>query len=205
MTPLQATPPSSLRIYFRLLSYVRPYVGTFAVSILGFMIFASSQPMLAGVMKYFVDGLGGATEGLQLGVPFLDGIDMVKAVPVMIVLIAIWQGVGSYLGNYFMSKVSLGLVHDLRLALFDSMLRLPNHYFDRHNSGHLISRITFNVTMVTAAATDAIKIVIREGLSVVFLFGYLIWMNWKLTLVMVASVASNGSLGATARYNPRPP
>ncbi len=111
---------------------------------------------------------------------------MVKAVPVMIVLIAIWQGLGSYLGNYFMSKVSLGLVHDLRLALFDSMLRLPNHYFDRHNSGHLISRITFNVTMVTAAATDAIKIVIREGLSVVFLFGYLIWMNWKLTLVMVA-------------------
>ncbi|MDY0046296.1 MAG: lipid A export permease/ATP-binding protein MsbA [Thauera propionica] len=181
-----SSPSSSLRIYFRLLSYVRPYVGTFAVSILGFMIFASSQPMLAGVMKYFVDGLGDAPAGLQLGVPFLDGIDLVKAVPVMIVLIAIWQGVGSYLGNYFMSKVSLGLVHDLRLALFDSMLRLPNHYFDRHNSGHLISRITFNVTMVTAAATDAIKIVIREGLSVVFLFGYLIWMNWKLTLVMVA-------------------
>ena len=73
MTPLQATPPSSLRIYFRLLSYVRPYVGTFAVSILGFMIFASSQPMLAGVMKYFVDGLGDAPAGLQLGVPFSCG------------------------------------------------------------------------------------------------------------------------------------
>ncbi len=59
MSSSSAPSPSSLRIYFRLLSYVRPYVGTFAVSILGFMIFASSQPMLAGVMKYFVDGLGG--------------------------------------------------------------------------------------------------------------------------------------------------
>jgi subfamily B ATP-binding cassette protein MsbA len=74
----------------------------------------------------------------------------------------------------------------LRRALFDSLLRLPNTYFDQHNSGHLISRITYDVTMVTGAATDAIKVVIREGLTVVFLFGYLLWMNWKLTLVMVA-------------------
>lgn len=63
---------------------------------------------------------------------------------------------------------------------------LPNRYFDTHSSGHLISRITFNVTMVTGAATDAIKVVIREGLTVVFLFLYLLWMNWKLTLVMLA-------------------
>ncbi|MBN0238253.1 lipid ABC transporter permease/ATP-binding protein, partial [Pseudomonas aeruginosa] len=66
------------------------------------------------------------------------------------------------------------------------LLVLPNRYFDTHSSGHLISRITFNVTMVTGAATDAIKVVIREGLTVVFLFLYLLWMNWKLTLVMLA-------------------
>lgn len=95
-------------------------------------------------------------------------------------------GPGSFLGNYFLAKVSLSLVHDLRVALFNKLLVLPNRYFDNHNSGHLISRITFNVTMVTGAATDAIKVVIREGLTVVFLFAYLLWMNWHLTLVMVA-------------------
>jgi subfamily B ATP-binding cassette protein MsbA len=63
---------------------------------------------------------------------------------------------------------------------------LPNRYFDNHNSGHLISRITYNVTMVTGAATDAIKVVIREGLTVVFLFGYLLYSNWKMTLVLLA-------------------
>ena len=77
-------------------------------------------------------------------------------------------------------------MHDLRVELFNKLLVLPNRYFDNHNSGHLISRITFNVTMVTGAATDAIKVVIREGLTVVFLFAYLLWMNWHLTLVMVA-------------------
>jgi subfamily B ATP-binding cassette protein MsbA len=90
-------------------------------------------------------------------------------VPLLIILIAAWQGLGSFLGNYFLAKVSLGLVHDLRVQLFNKLV-LPNRYFDKHNSGHLISRITFNVTMVTGAATDAIKVVIREGMTVVFLF-----------------------------------
>lgn len=78
------------------------------------------------------------------------------------------------------------MVHDLRTALFDNLLTLPNRYFDLNNSGHLVSRITFNVTMVTGAATDAIKVVFREGLTVVFLFAYLLWMNWMLTLVLIA-------------------
>jgi subfamily B ATP-binding cassette protein MsbA len=171
---------SSLSLYFRLLGYVRPYVGWFTVSILGYIIFASSQPMMASVLKYFVDGLIDPA-GASLG-----GLQMMHAVPLLIVLIAAWQGVGSYLGNYFLARVSMGVVHDLRVALFNSLLTLPDRYFDMHNSGHLISRITFNVTMVTGAATDAIKVIIREGLTVVFLFAYLLWMNWRLTLVMLA-------------------
>ena len=142
--------------------------------------------MLGYMLKYFVDGLANPDAPLFPNVPVLHDLHLVQAVPVLIVLIALWQGVGSYLGNYFLARVSLGLVHDLRVALFNKLLVLPNHYFDGHNSGHLISRITFNVTMVTGAATDAIKVVIREGMTVLFLFASLLWMNWKLTLVMVA-------------------
>ena len=189
---------SSLRIYIRLLGYVRPYVGLFAISILGFIVFASSQPMLAAVLKYFVDGLTHPDAAVLAGLPLLDGMELMHGVPLMIVAIAAWQGLGAYLGNYFLARVSLGLVHDLRQALFDSLLRLPNRYFDQHNSGHLISRITFNVTMVTGAATDAIKVVIREGLTVVFLFAYLLWMNWALTLVMVAILPVIGVMVSNA-------
>jgi len=184
---------SSLKTYFRLLGYVRPYLGLFFISIIGFIVFASGQPMLAGVLKYFVDSLVGADKGVLQEIPFLDGLDLM-AVPLMIVAIAIWQGTGSFLGNYFLARVSLGLVHDLRLALFDKLLRLPNSWFDNHNSGHLVSRITFDVTMVTGAATEAIKVMIREGLTTIFLFAYLLWMNWKLTLVMVAIMPLLGML-----------
>lgn len=177
---------SSLKIYLRLLGYVRPYIGMFLISILGYIIFASTQPMLAGILKYFVDGLSNPEVVLFPTVPYLRDLQLLQTVPLLIVLIAAWQGVGSFLGNYFLARVSLGLVHDLRIALFNSLMVLPNRYFDSHNSGHLISRITFNVTMVTGAATDAIKVVIREGLTIIFLFAYLLWMNWQLTLVMLA-------------------
>ncbi|WP_349570638.1 lipid A export permease/ATP-binding protein MsbA [Azotobacter salinestris] len=170
---------SSLKVYLRLLRYVLPYTKAFALSIVGFLLFASSQPMLAEMLKYFLDGLEGAGDARLLGVPLLYGV------PLLIVLIAFYQGIGSFLGNYYLAKVARGVVHDLRCALFDNLLTLPNRYFDTHNSGHLISRITYNVTMVTGAATDAIKVVIREGLTVVFLFGYLLLSNWKLTLLLV--------------------
>ncbi len=178
--------PSSLKVYFRLLGYVRPYIGLFALSIVGFLIFASTQPMLGYILKYFVDGLSDPQAALFPTVPYLRDLRLLQAVPLLLVLIAAWQGLGSYLGNFFLAKVSLGLVHDLRVELFNNLLTLPNRYFDTHNSGHLISRITFNVTMVTGAVTDAIKVVIREGMTVVFLFLSLLWMNWRLTLVMVA-------------------
>ncbi len=171
---------SSARIYMRLLGYVKPYWLPFGISILGFMIFASSQPAMAWMLKYFVDGLSQGSGGMFLGVPLIWGF------PLFIILVAFYQGAGSFLGNYYIAKVSLGVVHDLRTSLFNNLLTLPNRYLDNHNSGHLVSRITFNVTMVTGAATDAIKVVFREGMTVVFLFAYLLWMNWQLTLVLMA-------------------
>jgi subfamily B ATP-binding cassette protein MsbA len=198
---MQQTSPkqdSSLKIYLRLLSYLRPFIGLFAVSIVGYMIFASSQPMLAAVLKYFVDGLGAPPETTYHPFPLIGNVQLMYGVPILLVIIIFWRSVGSFFGNYYLARVSLGLVNDLRIALFNSLLRLPNAYFDQQNSGHMISRITYNVTMVTGAATDAIKVVIREGLTVVFLFGYLLWMNWKLTLVMVAILPVIGVMVGSA-------
>jgi len=154
--------------------------------------------MQASILKIFVDGLTESGNSGAQHIPVLGELNVAYAVPLLLILIVFWQGIGSFLGNYYLSRVSLGLVHDLRVALFENLLRLPNTYFDQNNSGHLISRITYNVTMVTGAATDAIKVIIREGLTVVFLFGYLLWMNWKLTLVMVAILPVIGVMVGSA-------
>jgi subfamily B ATP-binding cassette protein MsbA len=165
---------SSVRIYLRLLSYVRPYIWIFGLSIVGFTIFAASQPAFAKLMEYFIEGLEGKSEAL------------IYYVPIAGLVIALFRGLGSYLGSYNLAKVANGVVHDLRVDLFNKLLVLPNRYIDHHNSGYLISKITYNVTLVTSAATDAIKVVVREGLTVTFLLIYLLWTNWKLTLVFLA-------------------
>jgi ATP-binding cassette, subfamily B, bacterial MsbA len=188
---------SSLRIYFRLLGYLRPFVGLFAISLLGFVIFASAQPMLASILKFFVDGLTTPGASTFHSIPLIGQLDLAYGVPLMLMLIVFWQGIGSYLGNYFLPKCRSADPRPAAGAV-RSLLRLPNTYFDQNNSGHLISRITYNVTMVTGAATDAIKVIIREGLTVVFLFGYLLWMNWKLTLVMVAILPVIGVMVGSA-------
>lgn len=199
-----STQQSSLTVYLRLLRYVLPYWGLFVISLAGFLIFASTQPMLGYMLKFFVDGLNNPEASFFAQVPYLQehswlaDLKLLQAVPLLIILIALMQGIGSFLGNFFLAQVSLGLVHDLRIALFNNLLTLPNRYFDSHNSGHLISRITYNVTMVTGAATDAIKVVVREGMTVVFLFATLLWMNWKLTLVMLAILPMIGVMVSSA-------
>jgi subfamily B ATP-binding cassette protein MsbA len=183
---------SSLKIYLRLLGYVRPYWRPFALSVLGFMLFAAGQPAMAWVFKHFIDGLVVGNSYRFLGVPLYWGF------PAFIVFIAIFQGIGSFLGNYSISKVSLSVVHDLRTHMFDHMLLLPDHFIDRQNSGHLLTRMAFNVNMVTGAATEAIKIIFREGLTVLFLFLYLMWMNWKLTAVVILILPVVGVLASRA-------
>ena len=176
---------SSFKLYMRLLSYMKRYWLMFGVSMVGYIIFASTQPMLAGLLKYFVDGLADP-QAAAVDLPLAGDVHLLYGVPLALLMITVWQGIGSFLGGYYLARVSLGLVQDLRIALFNNLLTLPNRYFDNHATGYLISRITYNVGSVTGAATDALKVMVREGLTVVFLFGYLLWMNWKLTMVMVA-------------------
>ncbi|MBV1921024.1 MAG: hypothetical protein KUG73_10100, partial [Pseudomonadales bacterium] len=64
---------SGVVTYWRLMRYLLPYLGLFIISIIGFMVYASTQPMLAGMMELFVDGLGGKDIDLLKWLPNRDG------------------------------------------------------------------------------------------------------------------------------------
>ena len=166
-------PATNYAIYSRLLEYVFVYWRPFAISLFGYLIFAAAQPALAALMGQLVDSL-------QAG-----KAQTIYWIPLATVIIVFFRGIGSFLGGYYIAKVANNVVHTLRCEIFDKYTTLPNDYFDNQNSGHLLSRVTYNVQQVTSAATDAIKVVIREGLTVIGLLGYLIYVNWKLSLIFI--------------------
>ena len=196
----ESTKASGLQVYLRLLSYVKPYRGYFALSMLGLTIFALSQPAFAKLLDYFVQALETGQITLLKQWPWLasTGLSATWLVPLMMIFIALFRGIGSFMGNYYMSRLSLSVIHDLRSDMFTHLIKLPNVFFDSNNSGHLIARITHNVNMVTSAASDALRIAAREGMTVIFLLGYLILTDWKLTLVFLGVAPVIAIVVATA-------
>jgi ATP-binding cassette, subfamily B, bacterial MsbA len=167
------TPGASIQIYKRLLVYVKPYRVFFAISILGFSIYSATQSLFAVLIKHIINTL--QTEARD-GMYFL---------PLFFIGLMVVHGIGTYLGNYFLAKVSTNVVHALRCEIFDKYTELPTAFFDANNSGYLISRITNNVGEVTKASTDAVRTFAREGLTVLGLLIYLFYSNWMLSLVFV--------------------
>ncbi len=168
------TKQSGLQIYLRLLHYVRPHWKIFILSVLGYLLYSSSQPLLASIM-------GNLTDAIYLQEP-----QAVYLIPLSLLAVYLVRGIGGFIGTYFLAKVSFSVVHSLRTEMFNQLILLPNHYYEQTNSGHLISMITFNVAQVTGAATGAIKVIIREGITVIALLAFLFYSNWQLSLTFLA-------------------
>ena len=164
---------SKSRIFKRLISYVIPFWGLFLISVVGFLIYAVTQPLFAVLIRHIIDTL--QTESRE-------GIE---SLPLILIGLISVRGVGSFLGNYFLAQVSCNVVHVLRCEIFNKYLYLPTVYFDENNSGYMMSRITHNVGEVTRATTDSARTIIREGLTAIGLLIYLVYSNWLLSLVFL--------------------
>ncbi len=177
---------SSLIVYKRLLSYLLPFILPFFVSILSFAIYAGSQVAATEWLKRLIDFVNNPTEDYRL------------ILPISLVLIALFRGISFFIGNYLLSFISNKIVHKLRTELFEKLTVLPSSFFDKQSSGHLVSRITFNVMQVTGAITNAVKVMIREGLLVIGLVSYLLYLNWQLALVLFIAGPFIGGIVAIA-------
>lgn len=169
------TTGGSWSIYKRLLTYARPFWGVFLVAFLGYAIYGAAQ----GLSAMWLEQVVNAVESNQL--------DSRLWLALAVLGIYMLRGVGTFLGNYCTSYVARYVIHGLRTDLFEQMLSLPADYYRHHPSGELLAKLTFNVEQVTGAVTDAVKVLFREGLTVIGLFAYLFYLNWKLTLIFIAA------------------
>ena len=180
--------------YRRLLAYIGPYSLFFLLSLAGFIVYATGNVLIADLAQFLLDSLGEA-EPAKLGLVesashwiWPPGTQTTTeyarvAVPIAAVSLALVRALGFFAGNYFMNIVARSVVHNLRTELFDVLLRAPRSHHDQHSSGTLISKLIFNVEQVSGAVSDALKIMLREGLTIITFVGYMLYLNWQLSLV----------------------
>ncbi len=192
-TPLKAT---DSKIYLRLLSYVKPLWLVFVLSIIGFWIFSIVEVGLIAITELLIGLVGGelpAEKGFlskwvvtHFGEPDMEVARW--AIPAIMLFMMLIRGFGLFMGTYCLTYVSRKVIHTLRSQLFNHIVELPCAYYDSQSSGHIISKISYNVEQVTGAITDALKVVLRESIKIVALLVYMFSVDWRLTLMFFALI-----------------
>ncbi|MBV9619762.1 MAG: lipid A export permease/ATP-binding protein MsbA [Gammaproteobacteria bacterium] len=159
----------ALHAYRRLLGYLAPYRGRFAVGILGGVLFSATMTSFAFFAKRFGDSTLVHRDPRTI-----------YWVPLALVALFVLRGIGDFTQTYFMGYVGRRVVSQLRADVFARLLRLPIDFFDRHASATLLSRLTYNTEQIGQATTDSIIVVVRTTLTILGSLGYLIWLNVRL-------------------------
>ena len=166
----------SWSIYRRLLKYAKPYLGVFLIGVLGMILYSATNAALAFFVKWFLNGT------------FIkQDPSIVWEVPLGAVVLFTLRGVGDYVSNYCPSWVGRQVIKGLRRDVFSHYLRLPSAHLDRQQSGHLLSKLTFNIEMVANAATTASISMLSDGLTVIFAVATMFYMNWRLAVFCIAA------------------
>ncbi|WP_228140235.1 lipid A export permease/ATP-binding protein MsbA [Moritella sp. JT01] len=108
-----------------------------------------------------------------------------KWMPLFVVGMVGLRGLASFGSSYCMAKVGNTVVMRLQRELFDHLMHLPVSFFDKTPSGELVSKIIYDSTQVSGAASKSMVNIFRSG---AFILGLLIWMfyqSWQLSLVLL--------------------
>jgi subfamily B ATP-binding cassette protein MsbA len=162
-------------IYTRLLGYTFEHKGLFFLSIIGFIFFAAADISAVEWLKQVISYINESNENS------LNPLNLA----LFLAFISVVRGIGFYVGNFFMANVGLKVVHSLRQDLISSLLYQPMSFFDQASKGEIVNRIIFTTNQITGAATNALKILVKEGFLLIGLFVYLMYLSWKLTLVIL--------------------
>lgn len=167
---------SSRALYLRLLKYVVPYWRVFALAIMSMAIAAASEPAFPALLQPLLDG------------SFIKKDEtLITLMPLLLILLFVIRGIVSYVSSVSMAWIASKVVADLREAMFRHLIQLPTRFYDNTSSGNLIANIAFNVTEVTNAATTVITVVVKDSLTIIGLLGWIFYLNWKLSLIILAT------------------
>ena len=171
MTALTQGSTSTFR---RLLQYLKPYRAGFILAVLGMIGYASVDVFFLSQFDQFIDR----------GITQRDTSYLALA-PFFVVLLFLLRGIFHFIASYCLNWAGTHIVKDLRQQLFSQMISLPVSYHDKHSTGEMISRITYDAEQIKQASSKALVVLIHEGAFVVGLLGLMFYNSWQLSLIFL--------------------
>ena len=161
------------KVYLRLLSYLKPFVGIMVLVVVGFALNAATEVSVAKLLEKIINAIQNRDQSFT------------TLFPILVVLLMLFRGIGLFVGGYFTAVISRNLILNIRQEVFAKLLRLPAQYYLDNSSGHITAKIMYNVEQLTAASTESLKTLLQQGLIASALLGYLLYTNWRLTAVIL--------------------
>ncbi|MBI4388832.1 MAG: ATP-binding cassette domain-containing protein, partial [Nitrospinae bacterium] len=164
----------SISLFKRMLGYLKPYMGKVALaifcSIIVGLIATSPVPIIQKTFdKIFVE----------------KDYFMLKAIPLGLLLLFVCKGALTYWQNVVIYGISWELVVTLRKQMFDHIHRLPLSFFEEGATGHLISRITNDVSIMQSSVTNLVKEFLQNSIMLIGLVCWLFYLKWDWALIAV--------------------
>ena len=183
MTQQQPKPPAAWPIYRRLLGHAGRYWPLLVMAMIGMVI----EAVAGGAFVYLMGPL--TDDGFVNPQPWAA-----IWLPLAIVGLFLMRGVATFASDYGMARTGRSVVRDMRELVLGKYLRLPSARFDDEAVPAMVSRLNFDTEQVAQASTDALKVLVADGLTIIFLLGLMLWTSVKVTMAMIVVVPLIGVL-----------
>ncbi|WP_122046374.1 lipid A ABC transporter ATP-binding protein/permease MsbA [Vibrio atlanticus] len=159
----------------RLWTYIRLYKAGLGVAVIALIVNAVTDTYMISLLKPLLDeGFGNAES------------DFLRTLPLIIFVMMFVRGISGFVSTYCLSWVSGNVVMEIRRKIFSHFMHMPVSFFDKEQTGALLSRITYDSEQVSAATSKALVSIVREGASIIGLLTLMFWNSWQLSLVLFA-------------------
>lgn len=169
------TDETTWQTFKRLWQFIRLYKSGLVVAVIALVINAISDTYMISLLKPLLDeGFGNAES------------DFLRTLPLIIFAMMFIRGISGFVSTYCLSWVSGNVVMQVRRMVFNHFMHMPVSYFDKEKTGNLLSRITYDSEQVSAATSQALVSIVREGASIIGLLVLMFYNSWQLSLVLFA-------------------
>ncbi len=189
----------------RLLKYLRPHSAAFALAfvamIFGALFESATMAMLVPLFSQFQPSTAVPQTlfGLQNLIPTDNWYRAWLIISVLLIAFTILKGIAEYFSSYLMAKIGQAAVLDLRQELYAHLLKQSSHFFERHRTNYLVSRLVTSCSAIEISVASNMRDVLREGLMLIVFLGGAFYYNWRLMLGAIVTAPIIGLL--TAKFS----